>query len=243
MDLRALACSIGLVSLTLAASSTSAQAVSAEIVITEPGADAAVPPPPPAADTVVVPPPATSGGAVYAPAGASGSVYVTPPPSNAVYVPPGAPAFVPAEVPRERRVIDWPILGSGIGLLAGGWVLTIASTIGWYSATTNCTGSSWSGTYTCTHDGGPGGTGLLFSFIPVVGPWLMLTDEYLDTAGEMVFPVIAGLVQDVGLILLIVGLATMHNETVMEAPRAAGDVRVNGGASPGGGWASLDVVF
>lgn len=195
----------------------------------------------------VVPPPPTYGAPAATPDPSTAPpIYVppaAPPPASAVYVPPAAPVYTPPAVPRERRVIDWGLVGGGIGLLAGGWLATFVSTIVWYSATTSCATSAFGFPTDCTHIGGPGGSGLLFSFIPVVGPWLMLTDSYLDTPGEMVFPVIAGLAQDAGLILLIVGLATMHTETVMVEARRAGDVRVSGGAAPSGLFGSLDVVF
>jgi len=190
----------------------------------------------------------------------SGAVYV-PPPSAAGFVPPppsaGAPGSAPpgtaaaglylgptaAEVEaaeRPQRVTDWAMVGSGIGLFAGGWLLTWLATSVWYGETTSCTSSGWSG-FSCTHVGGPGGTGLIFSFIPVVGPWLMLADPYLDSTGEIVPPVLFGLVQDLGLILLIVGLATRHDAP--PAPMAAGDWRLGASASPTSAFGTLDVAF
>lgn len=213
----------------VAPAGASAQSASAEVVVTTPATP--VPPPP------AVAAPAPSTGVYVAP---SSSPYVAP--SSGVYVAPTGGVYAPEAVPRTRRVIDWGLVGSGIGLFAGGWLATWITTAVWYDRTTHCTSTGW-WSYSCTHEGGPGGEGLAWSFLPVLGPWLMLTDPYLDTPGEIAFPIIAGLVQDVGLVLMIVGLATMHDEMVMEEVRRAGDVRFSANASPSSAYAGLDVVF
>ena len=132
-------------------------------------------------------------------------------------------------------------MGSGIGLFAGGWLLTWLATSVWYGETTSCSGSSWTGSYSCTHLGGPGGWGLGLPFVPVVGPWIMLGAPYLDTAGEILPPILFGLVQDLGLIFLIVGLATRHEAP--PEPMAAGDWRLGGSAGPTSAFGTLDVAF
>lgn len=210
-----------------------AQVITGEVVITTPPPDDTLPPPPSTAPAGTVPPPPASGVA-YIPPGST--------PSSGAYAPPGSVAYVPAEIPRERRVIDWSIVGTGIGLFAGGWLATWISTVVWYDRTTHCTSTGWF-SYSCTHDGGPGGDGLAWSFLPVIGPWLMLTDPYLDTPGEIAFPIIAGIVQDVGLIMLIVGLVTQTTETVMVEARRSGDWRIGGGATPGSAYGTFDLTF
>lgn len=184
--------------------------------------------------TTATPAPASTG--AYVPPGTAAS-------TGGVYAPDASGAYTGTVPAHSEQRTNWAILGSGIGLFAGGWVLTWLTTIFWYSFTTDCTSSGW-WSYSCTHVGGPGGTGLAWSFLPVVGPWLMLTDQYLDSPGEMVFPVLAGLVQDVGLILFILGLVLKEDVWVEEAPaRAAGDWRLNASAGPGSAIGTFDLVF
>jgi hypothetical protein len=232
-----------------------AQEVAAAEAAASEGGEAAAPPAPAAAPSAT--PPAQ--GAVGA-AEASAAMYL-PPPSAAGHVPPppsvGAPgtaapglgtpglyvgptAAEHAAAERPRRVTDWALVGSGIGLFAGGWLLTWLATSVWYGETTSCSSTgSWS--YSCTHSGGPGVLGLIFSFVPVVGPWIMLGDPYLDTAGEILPPILFGLVQDLGLIFLIVGLATRYDAP--PEPMAAGDWRLGGSAGPTSAFGTLDVAF
>jgi len=189
--------------------------------------------------------PAPSAGIYVPTAGATG--YVPPPPGAAspgaaspgLYL--GPTVTEGASSRRPRRITDWALVGSGIGLFAGGWLLTWIATSVWYGETTSCSGGLWSGPYSCTHVGGPGGWGLGFSFVPVLGPWIMLGDPYLDTAGEVLPPILFGLVQDLGLIFLIVGLATRHEAP--PEPMAAGDWRLGGSAGPTSAFGTLDVAF
>jgi hypothetical protein len=178
-------------------------------------------------------PAATPSGGVYVPAGSAGS--------TGAYTPPGG-TYVGTAPPHTEQRTNWAVLGAGIGMFAGGWVITWLSTILWYSFTTDCTSSGW-WSYSCTHVGGPGGEGLAWSFVPVVGPWFMLSDPYLDTAGEVVFPILAGLVQDAGLVMFILGLVLKEDVLVGEEPMAAGDWRLNASASPGSFFGGLDVAF
>ena len=90
----------------------------------------------------------------------------------------------------------------GIALFAGGWLLTWIATSVWYGETTECVSTGWFG-YSCTHYG-PDDAALAFSFIPLAGPWLMLASDSLQGA-DLIPPVLFGLTQLTGLVLLIVG--------------------------------------
>lgn len=181
---------------------------------------------------------------VYVPAGGS---------TNGAYVPPGstgttaAGTYVPPpEGPRIRRFPNIAMVGAGAGMWAGGWLVTWIATSIWYSQTTSCTSAGgWDWSYSCTHVGGPGGDGLGWSLLPVFGPWLMLTDRYLDTPGEVVFPVISGIVQGVGLIVFILGFILQDEIVVGSEPvaRRAGDWQLGLDASSTGFSGSLDLTF
>lgn len=167
--------------------------------------------------TVGVPPPPVAEAEVVAPPPPSAQL---PPAQPLYYAPPPMQPPQPVQtepVTRTRR--DWAVIGSGIGMFAGGWLLTWIGTVIWYDQTTECTSTGWFG-YTCTHYG-PDDETLGFSFIPLVGPWLMLGGSWMSGA-DYVFPVIAGAVQTAGLVMLIVGLATPE-QVVVERPVGTGD--------------------
>jgi len=155
------------------------------------------------------------------------------------------PILLPApEAPppaAASEATNWGLLGPGIALLAGGWAVSGVATSLWYSTTTSCV-STGILTNHCTHDGGPSGWGLLWSFLPVLGPWLVMTDPHIDSHEERIFPVIMGLAQLTGLVLVIVGAATPETR----GPSASADdswPRVSIAPTQGGAMGTVEIVL
>lgn len=141
-------------------------------------------------------------------------------------------------VPRVRTTRDWTTGIAGLGMLVVGYLGTAIATSAWYSQETHCSGlePGWFG-LGCAHDTF-GGTMLGFSFVPLVGPWLMFLDDELGGAAYA-WPILTGLVQDLGFVLTIVGLA---NERTVGRPRAE-PVHVRPFAGAAGVGLVVDGVF
>lgn len=131
-----------------------------------------------------------------------------PTPARALVLAP--PVAETAAPPRARTPVGARVatLGAGVGLLAGGWVVTFVGTIAWYFDTTDCRGAGISllgpdpdGPYHCDHRG-PNDDALGASFLPLVGPWVMLNTPNVDPA----FPVTMGVLQAAGFLTLVIGV-------------------------------------
>lgn len=185
--------------------------------------------PPPAGPTPVIitvtPAPST--------APASSAIAYNPPGSSppVVYTPDGS-----AEPRRRGGGRRWELLGPGIALFAGGWLLTWIATSVWYGETTSCTSTGWFG-YSCVHYG-PDDAALAFSFIPLVGPWLMLASDSIHDAA-IIPPVLFGLTQLTGLVLLILGVALPGDDEPVDPYALRFDVV----PLPGGGLLSASGTF
>lgn len=151
---------------------------------------------------------------------------VGPSSSSGPYVTPSSVYAVPSGVPMEEDVrprrtssTNWSLAGPGIGLLAGGWLVGWVTTLVWNLASTRCPSGIFGG---CTV-AGPFGDAILQMLIPIIGPWWSIgTESY--RGNDIWFPTLIGVMQPVGLILLIVGLVTPN-----EAAPEAGTVRVTPG--------------
>jgi hypothetical protein len=140
-------------------------------------------------------------------------------------------------VPAHDRT-NWNLVAPGIALLAGGWAVGWLTTVIWNVASVSCTGSLFStvAPLSCTTLG-PYGEGAWQMAIPIVGPWLTFIGDDTYRGGDIVFPVAMGLMQPIGLVLLIAGL-TSPEHVAARAP-TAGQVDVRVGLSS----MSLDVHF
>lgn len=230
-SMRSLGCLVTVVWLALSGTSAVAQDGTA---VPPPPVEATPPPPgatPPVAPQVMItivpsttpPPSVPATSAAWTPAGsaAPGMAYGGPPPEVR---------------PRHRR--HWELMGPGIGLFVGGWILTFVATSIWYGETTSCSSTGWFG-YTCVHYG-PTDLALGTSYIPLVGPWLMLGDDGLRGVDFLV-PVLFGLIQTTGLVLIIVG-ASLPGEEVEPEPESF-TLRMGAAPLPGGGILTANGTF
>ena len=153
-------------------------------------------------------PPVTSASVV------TGAIVLGPPVASApatwgVQVPPESFEQRQPE-PETRSITNWPLVGSGIAALAGGWALGWLTTFVWNLASTTChsvPGTFYSG-LSCTV-AGPYGAGDWQMAIPLVGPWLTFTTGTNTFRGnDIAFPVFIGILEPVGLILMIIGLTS-----------------------------------
>lgn len=171
---------------------------------------------------------AQSTGVIISPA------YTTPPPQQQVYVAPAqgyvqaAPSYgggiqCPEDAtlqPDRRGVarcmrfesghrVSWGFAGAGIAMVAAGWLIEILTTAF----------SSLDGRF-ASRD-----TYIGFGYVPLIGPWVQMTDLPPATSSPMyVWLGFEGLVQDLGLVFLIVGLVGEDYEEYR--PLAAREVRV-----------------
>lgn len=104
---------------------------------------------------------------------------------------------------------------------------------------------SWILTWTVASTGLPtASAGIPYSYVPVVGPWLMLTEPLNGYDG---FAVAMGLVQAAGALMLVLGLTL--RETVERREWVVGDlgggrrIAFDASAGPGGGSASATLLF
>jgi hypothetical protein len=167
-------------------------------------------------DAIVVPsPPATTASPtpplVAAPAPQQQIVIVTP---SAPYVPAPVPI---SDAPRERT--NWEVLAPGIGMLAGGWAIGWLTTIIWNLASTYCMPSGFLG-LSCTVRG-PYGAGYWEMAIPLVGPWLTFTTDNTFRGADIWFPVLVGLLQPAGLVMIIVGVANPNRSPASPSVRVS----------------------
>ena len=86
------------------------------------------------------------------------------------------------------------------------------------------------------------GDAATFSWIPIVGPWLMLSQDLFGYEAPVV---ISGIVQGAAAILIILGVSLRRTWTETEYVVDQQPVRVSFDASPmeGGGFASVTVTM
>lgn len=161
---------------------------------------------------------------------------VAPMQTASAYAPPPAhqERVIPDGTHTEERT-NWSLVGPGIGLLAGGWALGWFTTIIWNLASTSCTTTGFL-SLTCTV-AGPYGEGYLQMAIPIVGPWISFLADDTFRGSDVIFPIFMGIMQPVGLGLLIAGLVS-PKRVPAQAP-TYGQVDVHVGLSS----MSLDVHF
>lgn len=135
----------------------------------------------------------------------------------------------------EHNETNWALVGPGLGLSLGGYALGWLTTVGWALGASGCTSrfATLADPIGNTCPRGPHSEALWQMAIPIVGPWLSLS---AFDGSDVVFPVIMGIVQPVGLGMLIAGL--LMPEHVPARP-AAGQVSVRVGLSN----VQLDVAF
>lgn len=163
--------------------------------------------------------------------GAPNGAWVAP---GTVVAQPGQPVIVsePAQrAPAEEEVTttgtNWALVAPGIGLLVGGWAIGWLTTGIWNLASANCSsGSSGGGlistpTISCAPPSGPYGEGWWQMAIPLVGPWLTFLGDDTFRGNDIWFPVLIGVMQPIGLGLLIAGLATPRTRARRARPPEA----------------------
>ncbi len=89
------------------------------------------------------------------------------------------------------------------------------------------------------------GEGLAFAWLPVAGPWLMLSS---DMNGQEAGVIAAGVVQGLATLAIVLGLSIQetHTSTALEIaslPGGLGTLSVDGGTLPGGGFVSARLSF
>jgi hypothetical protein len=143
-------------------------------------------------------------------------VYVAPAPAGppVMYMPPpGArlrrvsTPYDGGPIPPGGRIVsraNYALVGVGAGALLLGW---IAAILQWEILDISCYGGLY-GSYSCS-------TPSLLMFVPVAGPWLAYLDpNTANRAGPGL--AIEGVLQDAGLALLIVGLASRRQFVVTQ---------------------------
>ncbi len=141
-------------------------------------------------------------------------------------------------VPAHERA-NWSLIAPGIALLAGGWAIGWLTTAIWNLASTSCTttGTFFSGLSTTCTVAGPYGEGYWQMAIPLLGPWMTFVNDDTYRGSDIFFPILMGIMQPVGLGLLIAGLVSP--ERVPEQAPTYGQVDVRVGLSS----MSLNVHF
>ena len=89
------------------------------------------------------------------------------------------------------------------------------------------------------------GEGLAFAWLPIAGPWLMLSS---DMNGQEAGVIAAGVVQGLATLAIVLGLSIQetHTSTALEIaslPGRLGTLSVDGGMLPGGGFVSARLSF
>ena len=112
------------------------------------------------------------------------------------------------QVAREgtpaRTDTNWALVAPGIALLAGGWAVGWLTTFFWNRAGTSCRSAGLlAGTCTVA---GPNGDGYWQMAIPLIGPWMTFVGDDTYRGDDIFFPILIGIMQPVGLGLLIAGL-------------------------------------
>ena len=143
--------------------------------------------------------------------------------------------WTPVELPeaaRPRRQVGarprWELIAPGIVSLVGGYIGWIGTAISWNLANTHC--SRASGTYsffpTCTRTRGTSGDDILFSLIPLAGPWISAGTSDSLRGFDYLVPALVGLLQATGVVLIAVGVATRGAQ--VEVSANATGLRVSG---------------
>ncbi len=164
-------------------------------------------------------------GGPVAPAAPAPLVPAVPP---AGYAMPGAQPYAPFSPVLGYRTEQRPLTAVAIGgaiMLGASWLLTIAVTA-------------------VLSDPAVAGRFIGYAAVPVVGPWIILTDPDFET-GYAVGVVVSGLIQAAGLTMLIVGLAARRTVQVPVTTFGTGPrvPRLAFSAQIGGGGAGLGLVL
>lgn len=159
------------------------------------------------------------------------------PPGSAWGVP------VPRAAPLEARTRQrWELIAPGIVGLVGGYVGWLLTAIVWNSVNNTCTHSPWNPIPSCSFAGrGPNGGDIWRSFVPLAGPWMSIAESPTLRGGDLFVPVLAGVAELAGVVMLIVGLATpVSSEPATPRP---GAVRFDVDASAQSAMARLSVAL
>lgn len=174
-------------------------------------------------------------GSVYG--GGSGSVYVQ---GGAMAQPSPYVAAGPQPAQPVRTIVHTSpttaLLVPGVIALGAGWLLHGIIAL---SLSQEC--SSFSGS--C-----PSGDWIGYSWIPIVGPWLAYgVAERTGGESNEIFNILFGVIQDVGLILMILGIAIQQEweEAVYAGVDLGEGRRLSFGAAPtpGGGQVGASLTF
>jgi hypothetical protein len=111
-------------------------------------------------------------------------------------------ASSPEAAPNDRHGLGEALVISGVSVLAGTWVLTGATATTLVVFTNGRTAT------------------LVESWIPVVGPWIMVGDSVALDGGQLALAVISGVLQAAGLAATIAGIVLL-NEPGNSAPLAS----------------------
>lgn len=144
-----------------------------------------------------------------------------------------ASAYAPVETHQQQVAregvpahteTNWSLIAPGVALLAGGWAIGWLTTIIWNVASASCRSTGFF-TSTCTV-AGPYGEGYWQMAIPLLGPWMTFVNDDTYRGSDIFFPILMGIMQPVGLGLLIAGLVSPEHVPARAPTAGQVDVRV-----------------
>ena len=126
--------------------------------------------------------------------------------------------YGPQRSARERRAEEampahdepnWSLIGPGIGALGAGWLLGWITTAIWVGVAGLCNEhpATLAMPVGTTCPSGPESRGLWQMGVPLLGPWLSVAENTFQGT-DVVFPVLMGILQPVGVALIAIGIAT-----------------------------------
>lgn len=123
--------------------------------------------------------------------------------------------YGPQLTPRQRRAQDehdeanWLLIGPGIAALGAGWLLGWITSAVWIGVAGMCNEhpATLAMPVGTTCPSGPESRGLWQMGVPLIGPWLSVAENTFHGT-DVVFPVLMGILQPVGVALIAVGIAT-----------------------------------
>lgn len=123
--------------------------------------------------------------------------------------------YGPQLTPRQRSAqedhdeANWSLTGPGIAALGAGWLLGWITTAVWIGVAGMCSEhpATLAMPVGTACPSGPASRGLWQMGVPLVGPWLSVAENTFQGT-DVVFPVLMGILQPVGVALIAVGIAT-----------------------------------
>ena len=129
--------------------------------------------------------------------------------SGEAYAPP-----LTARQRREREAVpahdhpQWSLLGPGIGAFAAGWLVGWITTAIWYGVAGGCDvrPATLAEPVGSRCPAGPASRGMWQMGVPLVGPWLSVAENTFQGT-DVAFPIVMGILQPIGVALIVIGLA------------------------------------